>query len=99
MRTRRWPRIGRPLIIALAMLLAMIAAHAVGIRIAGNVAAWQRWLHTRHRLAILQHCAVNFRKENQTIEHAHCVRPRYTSHKHDTREQKRMRRTRRPSPP
>ncbi|HGF2965839.1 hypothetical protein QZN29_28280 [Burkholderia multivorans] len=45
MRTRRWPRIGRPLIIALAMLLAMIAAHAVGIRIAGNVAAWQRWLH------------------------------------------------------
>lgn len=49
MRTGRWPRIGRSLVTALAMLLAMtvitIAIHAVGIRIVGNVAAWQRWLH------------------------------------------------------
>lgn len=49
MRTRRWPRIGRSLVTALAMLLAitvvMIAIHAVGVRIVGNVAAWQRWLH------------------------------------------------------
>lgn len=49
MRTRRWSRIGRSLVTALVMLLAitvvMIAVHAVGIRIVGNVAAWQRWLH------------------------------------------------------
>lgn len=49
MRTRRRPRIGHSLVAALAMLLAItiviIAIHAVGIRIVGNVAAWQRGLH------------------------------------------------------
>ena len=49
MRTGRSPRIGRSLVTALAMLLAMtivmIVVHAVGIRIVGGVAAWQRWLH------------------------------------------------------
>ncbi|WP_063899824.1 hypothetical protein [Burkholderia ubonensis] len=49
MRAGHWARVGRSLVTALAMLLAitvaMIAIHAVGIRIVGNVAAWQRWLH------------------------------------------------------
>lgn len=49
MQIRRWPRIGHSFVTVLAMLLAitvvMIAIHAVGIRIVGNVAAWQRWLH------------------------------------------------------
>lgn len=49
MRAPRWLRIPRSLLIVLAMLAALtvvaIIVHAVGVRVVGGVAAWQRWLH------------------------------------------------------
>ncbi|CAM8820060.1 hypothetical protein [Burkholderia pseudomallei] len=49
MRARRWRRISRSLLVVLAVLAALtvvaIIVHAVGVRLVGSVAAWQRWLH------------------------------------------------------
>lgn len=48
MRLHRW-RWPRTMIAVLAMLAAMTVAavvvHAIGLRIVGGIAAWQRWLH------------------------------------------------------
>ncbi|CAJ5944466.1 Uncharacterised protein [Burkholderia pseudomallei] len=50
MRTHRWLRVPRSLIVVLAMLAALtvvaILIHVIGARLVGSVAAWQRWLHS-----------------------------------------------------
>ncbi|MFG7103573.1 hypothetical protein ACGYWM_02490 [Burkholderia pseudomallei] len=49
MRTHRWLRIPRSLLVVLAMLAALttvaIIVHVIGVQFVGSVAAWQRWLH------------------------------------------------------
>ncbi|WP_122887988.1 hypothetical protein [Burkholderia pseudomallei] len=49
MRTYRWLRIPRSLMVVLAMLAALttvaIIVHVIGVHLVGSVAAWQRWLH------------------------------------------------------
>lgn len=56
MRLRRW-QWPRAMIAVLAMLatmtIVMVIVHAIGLRIVGGIAAWQRWLHAHAWLFVL----------------------------------------------
>lgn len=46
LRRWRWPRTMIAVLVMLAaMTIVMAIVHAIGLRIVGGVAAWQRWLH------------------------------------------------------
>ncbi|CAJ4012817.1 Uncharacterised protein [Burkholderia pseudomallei] len=49
MRTHRWLRVPRSLMVVLAMFATLtvvsIVVHGIGMRLIGSVGAWQRWLH------------------------------------------------------
>lgn len=57
MRTHRWLRVPRSLMVVLALLAVLtvvaILIHVVGTRLVRSVAAWQRWLHTHAWMFVL----------------------------------------------